>query len=130
MKFLFSVLPAACVLVLFALAGCSLNRIAVKNSGIDVIRVKVEGSEKKYMLGQGGTGYYNPDSRIQIGDAAIKFGRQVEIENTGSGVISVVYNDATGSERTLLLGEGGTGYLSKSIPFKIGDVSIGVGKIQ
>jgi len=130
MKFLLSVLPVGCVLVLFALAGCNSNRIAVTNSGVDVVRVKVEGSETKNMLGPSGTGYYNLDSRIQIGDAAIKFGRQVEIENTGSGLIGIVYNDTTGSERTLLLGESGTGYLGKSTLFKIGDVSVGVVKMQ
>ena len=125
MKLLRFIVISTCILVLFGLAGCSSSRIAVKNSGVDVIRVKVEGSDTKYMLGQGGTGYYNPDSKIQIGDATIKVDRQVEIANTGSDVISIVYNNSKVGERTLLLGEGGTGYLNKSTPFKIGDVSVG-----
>ncbi len=129
MKYLLSVLLLAGVVILFALMGYGSNRIAVTNSGIDVVRVKVEGSTTKNMLGPNGTGYFDLDSKIQIGDTAIKFGERIEVVNTGSGQIQITYQDATGSERTMLLGEGGTGYLTKSTPFKIGDVSIGVSKM-
>lgn len=130
MKFLLFALPVTSVMVLVAFAGCSSNRVAVTNSGADVIRVEVQDIENNYMLGPGGTGYYDPDFGIQIGDAAIKFVRRVEIENTGSDEIKIVYNDAKGSERSMLLGEGGTGYLTRSTPFKIGDVSVSLAKMQ
>ena len=129
MKHLLSVLSLVGIVILFALTGRSSNRIAVTNSGIDVVRVKVEDSETKNMLGPNGTGYFDLDSKIQIGDAAIKIGRRIEVVNTGSGKIQIAYQDDTGSERTMLLGERGTGYLSKSTPFRIGDVSIDVSKM-
>ena len=125
-----TILLLAGIVILFALTGCGSKRIAVTNSGIDVVKVKVEGSETKNMLGPNGTGYFDIDSKIQIGDTAIKFDRRIEVVNTGSGQIQIAYQDATGSEQTILLGERGTGYLRKSTQFKIGDVSIGVCKMK
>ena len=125
-----TILLLAGIVILFALTGCGSKRIAVTNSGIDVVKVKVEGSETKNMLGPNGTGYFDIDSKIQIGDTAIKFDRRIEVVNTGSGQIQIAYQDATGFEQTILLGEGETGYLRKSTPFKIGDVSIGVCKMK
>ncbi len=126
MKRLSFVVPVVGIAILFTLAvfSSNSNRIAVTNTGIDVVEVKTDGRASKLLLGQNGTGYFDRDSKIQIGDATIKFGRQIEVANTGSGVIQIAYQDTTGSERTMILGERGTGYLSKSTPFKIGDVSI------
>ncbi len=70
-KYLVFSLSIAGVAILFALAGCSSKRIVITNSGVDVIQVKVEGSETKNMLGPNGTGYFDLDSKIQIGDVSI-----------------------------------------------------------
>lgn len=130
MKYVLSVLLVVGIVILFVLAGHSSDRIEVANTGINVVEVETEGTENKLLLGENGTGYFDQDSRIHIGDAAIKLGRRVEIVNTGSGMIQIAYCDSEGSQRTLILGQGGTGYLSKSIPFRIDDVSICIGKIQ
>jgi len=106
------------------------SRITVANAGADVVEVKTDGSEKKILLGQNGIGYYDSGSKVQIGDAIISVGRRVEVANTGSNSIQVVYHDTTGSEHTTMLGEGGTGYFSKATPINIGDITISVGKAQ
>ena len=129
MKYLLSIALLAGIVILFALAGYNSNRIAVTNSGPDVVRIKVEGSETKNMLGPNGTGYFDLDANIQIGDTSIKCGRRIEVANTGSDRIEIKYQDAKGSDRTMILGEKGTGFFSKSTPFKIGDISIGVCKM-
>jgi hypothetical protein len=130
MKHLLSVLPIVGIVFVFALSGCSSNRIEVANTGIDVVEIKSDSYENKVLLGQNGTGYFDRDSKIQIGDAMIKVGRCVEVVNTGSDIIQITYHNAAGSERTMLIGEGGTGYVSKSAPFKIGDANIRVSHVQ
>jgi hypothetical protein len=64
----------ACVVILFVLVGCCSNRIKVSNTGIDQIEILTEGTEKKMILGEGGTGYFDLDSKIQIGDVFISIG--------------------------------------------------------
>jgi len=106
------------------------SRITVANNGTDVVEIKTDGSEKKTLLGQNGTGYFDRDSKIHIGDALISVGSRVEVINTGSGVIQVAYHDASGSEQTTTLGEGGSGFFSKVTPINIGEVNIRVGSVQ
>ena len=127
MKHLVYVLPIVAILILMALAGYGSNKIEVVNSGTNVVEVKAEDAEK-VLLGQNGSAYFYRGTRFEIGDAAIRFGRRIEIENTGTDEIKIAYRDATGTNRTMLLGENGTGYLDNSIPFKIGDVSIGLSR--
>jgi hypothetical protein len=104
------------------------SRIEVTNGGADVIEVKRGDSAWTTRLGQNGTGYFDTDSRLQIGDAKISVGERLEVANTGSDVLQVAYEDAAGSKRTMLLAEAGTGYFSKEGPIEIGDVSVRVGK--
>lgn len=126
------------VLVILAIAVIALvvylcqptSRITVANNGTDVIEIRTDGSETKTLLGQNGTGYFDSDSRIHIGDAMISVDRRVEVINTGSGVIQVAYHDTSGSEQTTTLGEGGSGYFSKATPINIGEVNIRIGSVQ
>lgn len=127
MKYRLSILPI--LGVVFVLSGCGSSRIEVTNTGVDVIEVKTDGSENRVFLGQNGTGYFDRDCGIQIGDARIRVGRRIEVANTGSDIIRITCHDAEGSERTLLIGQGGTGYVDKSEPFKIGDVTIRIGRV-
>ena len=134
MKHLRSFLPIvgiviliALIVTLFALTSGDSNRIAVTNSGIDVITVKVEGSETKNLLGPNGTGYFDLNTKIQIGDAAINFGRG-EVVNTGSGQIQLIFQEVKGAKHKSLLGEGGSICFGKPTPFKMGNVSIALAK--
>jgi hypothetical protein len=124
------VLVLALFVLLFALPSFSSNRIQVTNTGTDVVEVKSDCYENKVSLGPNGIGYFDCDSKIQIGDAILNFGRRVEIENMGSDIIQIIYNNTAGSEHKLILGEGGIGYVSKSVLFKIGDANIRLSDLQ
>ena len=128
MKHLLSVLPIVGVVFVFALPGCSSKRVEVTNTGFDV--VEADSPDNKLLLGPNGTGYFDRNSRIQIGDAMIKVGRRVEVINTGSDTIQITYHNTEGSEQTMLIGERGTGYLSKSTPFKMDDTNIRLCNVQ
>lgn len=127
MKYWLSILPI--LGIVFVLSGCGSSRIEVTNTGIDVIEVKTDGNGNKVFLGQNGTGYFDRDCGIQIGDVRIRVGRRIEVANAGSEIIRITCPDAKGSEQTLLIGQGGVGYLDKSEPFKIGDVAIRLGRV-
>jgi len=129
-RYLVTILLVVAIVVIALVVYKPSARIAVANTGTEVIEVKTDGSEKKTLLGQNGTGYFDSDSRIQIGDAMISVGRSVEVVNTGSDVIQVEYHDTAGSERTMMLDEGGSGYFSKATPINIGEVNIGVANAQ
>ena len=124
-----ALLAVATIVILIVVYKPS-SRIEVANAGFDVIEVKTNGSEKKMLLGQNAIGYFDSNSKIQIGDATISVGRRIEVANTGSNVIQVAYHDTTGTERTTMLGQGGSGYFSKATPINIGEVTIRVGKAQ
>ena len=121
MKHLLSVLPIVGVVFVFALPGCSSKRVEVTNTGFDVVEIKADSPDNKLLLGPNG---------IQIGDAMIKVGRRVEVINTGSDTIQITYHNTEGSEQTMLIGERGTGYLSKSTPFKMDDTNIRLCNVQ
>ena len=108
----------------------STARITVANNGTDVIEITTDSSEMKTLLGENGTGYFDGDSKIHIGDALISVGRRLEVINTGSGVIQVAYQDVSGSEQITTLGEGGSGYFAKATPINIGEINIRLGSVQ
>ena len=126
-RYLVAALLAGAIVV-FALAVYQpASRITVANTGPHVVEVKTDSSETTTRLGQNGTGYFDSDSKIQIGDALISVGRRVEVVNTGSNVIQVAYHNTAGPKQTMMLGEGGSGTFSKATPIHIGDVNIRVG---
>ena len=129
-KLLYLVLFIAGVVLVFLLNRGSSNRIEVTNTGTNIIEVNTDNNENKVLLGQNGTRYLDLDSTIQIGNATVKVGERVEIKNTGSDVIQITYNDKEDSEKNILLGQNGTGYINKSTPFKIGNAMIQVGDVQ
>lgn len=102
------------------------SRIVVANLGADVIEVKTDIAGSTTRLGQNGTGYFDSDARIQIGDAMISLDRRMEVINTGSDVIHIAYHDTTGREQTMMLGQGGSGHFSKATTISMGEVSIRV----
>lgn len=104
---------------IFVLVGCGADRIAVTNTGTAVIEVATDGRAGAVLLGQNGTGYFDRDATICLGDAAIRIGRRTMVTNTGSDHIKITYHDADGIEQTLILGQGGTGHLDPSVPFRI-----------
>jgi hypothetical protein len=108
----------------------STARITVANNGTNVIEIRTDSSEMKTLLGENGTGYFDGDSKIHIGDALISVDRRLEVINTGSGVIQVAYQDVSGSEKITTLGEGGSGYFAKATPINIGEINIRVGSVQ
>lgn len=120
-----SVVPLAGVFILCLLAGCQdPGRIEVANVGIDVIDVKDSDRAWTTQLGPNGTGFFNGDAMIQIGGAEISAGQRLKVVNAGSDIIQIAYRDTAGAERTMLLGEKGTGYFDQSTPIKIGDTTI------
>jgi len=108
----------------------STARITVANNGTDVIEITTDSSEMKTLLGENGTGYFDGDSKIHIGDALISVSRRLEVINTGSGVIQVAYQDVSGSEKIITLGEGGSSYFAKVTPINIGEINIRFGSVQ
>lgn len=112
------------VVLVFLLRRTNSSRIEVINTGIEVIEVKTDTENNKVLLGRNGTKYFDRNSKIQIGDATIKVGERVEIKNTGSDIIQITYNDTENTEKKMLLGRGGTGYLNKSNPFKINNAFV------
>ena len=129
-RYLVAALVAIALVVITLVVFQPSHRITVANHGTDVVEVKTDSSEKKTLLGQNAIGYFASDSKIHIGDALISVGRRVEVVNTGSDVIQVEYHDAAGSERTTVIGEGGSGYFSKITPINIDEVNIRVGNSQ
>lgn len=125
-KMLFELLfiVIATVVLFILLKKPNSNRIEITNMGNEVIEMKSDTSESKLLLGPDSTGYFDRDSKIQIGDTTIRVGQRIEIENTGSDTIQVTYNNTEGIEQTMLLGPGEIGYVNKSVPFKIGDTNI------
>jgi len=116
----------ASIAFVYSLNRKKTSRIVIKNTGNNVIEIKADSRENKITLGQNGISKFERDSRIEIGNAIITVGKRVEIENTGSDVIQITYNDNEGSEQKLLLGQGGAGYINKSTPFKIGNAFVQV----
>jgi len=106
------------------------SRITVVNNGSDVIAIRTDGSEMKTLLGQNETSYFDSDLKIQLGNASISVGRRVEVVNTGSDIIQITYLDTSGSKHTTMLGEGGSGYFSKTTPINIGEVNIRIGSVS
>ena len=127
-RYLISTLLIFAIVALGILAylGQPKSRITVANNGADAIEITTDGSETKTLLGQNGTGYFDSDSKIHVGNSLISVGRRVEVINTGSGVIQVAYQDTSGSDNITTLGEGGSGYFSKATPINIGEVNIRV----
>ena len=111
------------LLFLFTRPGSS-NKIKITNTGTGVIEVTSETNTNKMMIGPNGTYNFDRDSKIQIGNAAIKIGKHIEIVNTGSDEIQITYNDKEKSEKKLLLGENGTGYISNAKSLKIDNAII------
>ncbi len=119
--FRFIIIVIACFI---ALSGCGSKRITVTNTGEEIVEIKNDHDQYVTMLGQNGTGYFDIGTEIQIGDALVKVGRQIEIMNTGSGTIQITYREASGAERNIILGECGIGYVNQSTPIEIGDARI------
>ena len=125
--FIFLIFCGAVVLVV---SSWGPKRIAVANTGRDVVEVTVEGQEGRLLLGPSGMGYFDADSQIRIGDAAINVGERVEVVNTGKDIIEITYPDAAGTDQNMLLSQGGAVSVSKSVPFSIGDKEICVSEVQ
>jgi hypothetical protein len=126
-KTIIPLVVVALVAIVIILVYKPASRIIVSNTGADVVEVKIDGSEKTTRLGENGTGYFDSDSKIRIGDAIISVGKRVEVVNKGTDDIHVTHQDTAGSEHTTILGEGGSGYFSKAVPINIGEVTIRIG---
>ena len=112
------------IVLVFSLHRKKPKMIEITYTGNDTIEIQSDNRENKITLSQHGTGKFDNDSKIIIGDAIIQVGERIEIENTGSDIIEITYNDKDESEKKLLLGQNGTGYINKTIPFKMNDTII------
>lgn len=129
-KHVLCLLPVIAIVFVITLSGCGTNRVQVTNTGTDVIAVRTDSDNGKVLLGYNGTGYFDRNAKIHIGDALITAGQRVEVANKGSDVVEIAYQDAAGSGRTMLLGQNGIGCLSTSTPFKIGDACIRISSAE
>ena len=123
-KSLCGLLIISSVMLTISLTGCSSSRITVINTGNDDIGIKSDTCDGELFLGRGGTGYFNRDSVIQIGNARITLGRRIKIANTGSEIIQITYNGEENKERKIGLGQNAVGYVGKAKKFKVNDVEI------
>lgn len=106
------------------LVGCQdgAGTVAVRNTGTSTIKVKPNDVGNTVQLGQNGIATLGADTPFTIGDVAIRVTDYVEVANRGQDVLTVKYTDSRGIEKKMLLGEGGTGFFSKSRPILVGAI--------
>lgn len=117
--------------ILALLVGCrETMTIEVANAGPTMVDVRVGDVGRNVRLGQNGSGTFDASAPLQVGDALVRVEKRLVVVNTGEDTLRITRLNASGQEATLLLGECGTGYFSRTTPIRIGDVHVGVSKGQ
>lgn len=117
----------AAVALLFAFSLRGSEQIEIENVGSGVIEVFTGSGEDAVLIDPAGTACFDCNFKLQIGDAVIAVGEQVEVVNRGSENIEIIYKDPSRAKSTsLTIGQGGTGYVDKSALLKIKDAVVRV----
>lgn len=105
------------------------SRITIANLGTGVVELWGEG-RNPLLLGENGTGYFDEDMPIQIGKAIVRVGRRVEVANLGDDPLRITYPEPDGSEQTVVIGKGETGYVHLSVPFQLGEATLCIRRVH